>query len=65
MKSVHTIKDVDPSFEEIYIASFETPLDPDQYIRENGAEAFRKLFEAAVPYWKYDYDYHVSMRDRG
>ena len=62
MKSIHTIKDVDPSFDEIYVASFESPSDPDQFIRERGVEPFRRLLEAAVPYWQYDYNYHIAMR---
>ena len=57
MKCVHTIKDVDPSFEEIYIASFDTPSDPDEFIRKNGVEAFRKMIVDAVPYWEYLYAY--------
>ena len=57
MKSVHTIKDVEPSFEEIYIASFKSPSDPDQFIRDNGVDAFRKLLDEAVPYWEYLYRY--------
>ena len=57
MKCVHTIKDVDPSFEEIYISSFDTPSDPDEFIRKNGVEAFRKMIVDAVPYWEYLYAY--------
>lgn len=61
MKSVHTIKDVDPDFEEIYIASFKTPSDPDQFIREKGPEAFKKLLADAVPYWDYLFSYMKSI----
>ena len=57
MKSIHTIKDVDPSFEEIYVASFPEPSDPDQFIRESGVDAFRKLLSDAQPYWTYLYNY--------
>ena len=57
MKSVHTIKDVVPTFDEIYIASFDSPSDPDQFIRDNGVEAFKKLLNNAVPYWEYLYSY--------
>ena len=60
MKSVHTIKDVDPSFEEIHVACFKDPSDPDEFIRERGADAFRELLKAAIPYWKYLYDYNMS-----
>ena len=57
-RSIHTIQDVAPSFEEIYVALFTDPSDPDEYIRGRGAEAFRALVSEAVPYWKYMYDYH-------
>ena len=57
MKSVHTIKDVDPSFEEIYVACFKAPSDPDQFIRERGVEEFRRMIDEAEPYWKYLYNY--------
>lgn len=58
MKTIHTIKDVDIDFEDIYVACFDEPTDPDQFIRERGGEAFRKLLSAAVPYWRYLADYH-------
>lgn len=57
MRSVHTIKDVDMGFEEIYIACFPSPSDPDEYIRNNGPQAFQELIDRAVPYWKYLFDY--------
>ena len=57
MRSVHTIKDVDMSFDEIYVACFPTPSDPDEYIRKNGIDAFRSLVNDAVPYWDYLYAY--------
>ena len=60
IKSIHTIKDVDISFDEIYVALFREPCDPDQFIRERGGEAFVSLLDGAVPYWKYLYDYHSS-----
>ena len=56
-RSIHTIKDVDMDFEEIYVASFPEPSDPDEYIRKNGVEAFRKLLDEAVPYWRYLFEY--------
>ena len=62
MKSVHTIKDVDPSFEEIYVACFSEPSDPDEYIRERGGEAFRELLGNAVPYWCYLFEYKEGKR---
>lgn len=57
MKSIHTIKDVAPAFEEIFIASFQEPSDPDQFIRERGGEDFRELLKEAKPYWRYLFDY--------
>jgi DNA primase len=59
MRSVHTIKDVDPSFEEIYIVRFPEVSDPDEFIRNRGVEAFKKLIAEALPYWKYVSDYHT------
>ena len=59
-RSIHTIQDVAPSFEEIYVALFQEPSDPDEYIRSRGAEAFKTLVSEAVPYWKYMYEYHSS-----
>lgn len=53
MRSVHTIKDVDLSFEDILVACFPEPSDPDQFIREEGTDAFIALLRAAVPYWEY------------
>ena len=55
MRSIHTIKDVNIDFDSIYIAEFPSPSDPDEYIREHGAEAFRELINSAVPYWEYIY----------
>ena len=57
LRSIHTIKDVDIDFEEIYVASFPNPSDPDEYIREHGVDAFKKLLAEAVPYWEYIFDY--------
>ena len=59
-RTAHTIQDVDSSFEEIYVALFPEPSDPDEFIRGRGAGAFRTLLSEAVPYWKYSYDYHSS-----
>lgn len=60
MRSVHTIKDVAPDFEEIYVALLPVPSDPEEYIRERGGEAFRRLLDSAVPYWKYLHDYFAG-----
>lgn len=43
--------------DEIYIAGFDTPSDPDEYIRIRVVESFRNLLKSAVPYWEYLYHY--------
>lgn len=60
LKSIHAVKDVDISFEEIYVACFPAPCDPDEFIRERGVDEFHKLVAGAVPYWKYLSDYQMS-----
>lgn len=65
MKTIHTIKDIDPSFEEIYIACFDRPCDPDEYIHSEGAEAFCKLIAEAEPWWKYAYGYYETFNTHG
>ena len=62
MRSVHTIKDVDFRFEEIFVVRFPSPADPDSFIREMGPGQFEVVVKAAVPYWKYHADY---MEGRG
>ena len=57
MRSVHTIKDVDSAFEDIYVALFREPFDPDEFVREKGAEAFREIIAEALPYWTYLFNY--------
>lgn len=57
MRSLHTIKDVRPEFDEVYVALLPGPGDPDSFIRQTGADAFRNLIEKAVPYWIYLNDY--------
>lgn len=54
-RSIHTILDVSPDFNEIYVASFPKATDPDRYIRENGAQAFCSIIGKAVPWWEYLY----------
>jgi len=60
LRSIHTIKDVNLSFEEIYVATFPSPSDPDEFIRSRGAEAFKDLIENARPYWRYLSDYNSN-----
>lgn len=62
MKSVHTIKDVAPSFEEIYVVRFPEISDPDEYIRNHGVGEFLRLLDAAEPYWEYVYGYNKARR---
>lgn len=60
MASVHTIKDVDDRFDDIRVVRFPYPTDPDEYIRKEGADAFRQLLDEAVPYWQYLYEYKTK-----
>lgn len=62
MKSIHTIKDVCPAFDDIYVVQFPYPTDPDQFIRERGEYEFRLLLDKAVPYWQYLYNYMQESR---
>ena len=62
MKTIHAIKDVDPSFEEIYIAPFTYPCDPDEFIHDQGPDAFLKFLKETAPYWKYAYDYYSNLK---
>ena len=62
MRSVHTIKDVVPSFEEIYVVRFPEISDPDEYIRNHGVGEFLRLLDAAEPYWEYVYGYNKARR---
>lgn len=57
MRSIHTIKEVDISFDEIYIVAFPYPTDPDEYIRANGVGAFKELIANAQPFWRYLFEY--------
>lgn len=61
MRSVHTIKDVDISFEQIYVVELPRVCDPDEFIRTNGAAAFIGLLREAVPFWEYACRYHRSL----
>jgi len=62
MKCIHTIKDVAPSFEDIFVACFQEPTDPDQFVRERGVDELKKLLDSAQPYWRYLYDYKEDIR---
>ena len=61
MRTLHTIKGVAPEFEDIYVAPFAEPADPDEFIRSRGAEAFRRLLDQALPYWTYLYRYKEGL----
>lgn len=62
MKCIHTIKDVAPSFEDIFVACFQEPTDPDQFVRERGVDELKKILDSAQPYWRYLYDYKEDIR---
>ena len=61
MASVHTVKDVRPDFEDIYVVCPDIVCDPDSYIRERGQDEFLGLVAGAVPYWRYLYDHHMGL----
>ena len=60
-RTIHTIKDVDPSFDNIHIANFDSPCDPDEYVSKFGSEAFLNFLSGAVPYWRYACEYLDSL----
>ena len=53
MRSIHTIKDVDQRFENIYVVCFPEVTDPDSFLRQEGPDRFDTLVKGAVPYWNY------------
>ena len=61
MRTLFTLKDVAPEFEDLYVAPFSEPADPDEFIRSRGAEAFRQLLDQALPYWTYLYRYKEGL----
>lgn len=61
MKTIHTIKDVNPDFDAIYITLLPYPCDPDEFVRENGSAAFVDLLRGSKPYWRYVCDYFEQM----
>lgn len=56
-RSLHSIFDIMPDFNEVYVALFPTPSDPDEFIRSQGPEAFRRLIANAQPWHKFLSDY--------
>ena len=52
-RSLHAIFDIMPDFNEVYVAHFPTPSDPDEYIRANGAAAFCRLISEAQPWFRF------------
>lgn len=52
-KCLHSIFDVSPDFNEVYVACFPEVTDPDEYIRKYGEDAFRKVISKAAPWWEY------------
>ena len=53
LRSIHAIKEADITLEDIRIVEFNTPTDPDEFIRANGKKALQRLIDEALPYWKY------------
>lgn len=64
MRCVQAIKEIDFNFDEIYIALFSRPCDPDEFLRTNGADAFVRLLGEALPYWEYDYAFRKGLIGR-
>lgn len=60
-RTLHTIFGIRADFNEVYVAEFPVPSDPDEYIRKHGAAAFRKMLDSAKPWWKYISDYMESL----
>jgi DNA primase len=61
MRTLHTLKDVAPAFENVYVAPFAEPADPDEFIRGRGAYEFQELLSQALPYWTYLYRYKEGL----
>lgn len=57
IKSIHTIKEADIHFDDIYVAALDSICDPDEFIRSRGVDAFKKLISEAMPYWEFIADY--------
>lgn len=55
MRSVQAVKEIDFSFDEIYVALLPYACDPDEFMRGEGTEAFLDILRDALPYWEYDY----------
>lgn len=53
MRTIHTIKDVDLRFENIFVVELPYPGDPDSIIRERGRDEFERIIGTRIPYWKY------------
>ena len=64
MKSIHTIKDVDQTFENIFVVQFPAVSDPDEYLRANGRDAFLDLVRKAQPWWEYVNSYYSGLKAR-
>lgn len=62
MRTIHTIKDILPDFEDINIAAFSESSDPDEYINKYGSQAFLDFISRAVPYWQYMYEYYSARQ---
>lgn len=63
LRSIHTIQDVAIDFDGIYVVEFPEAADPDEYIRNYGAEAFRSLLRNAKHWSKYLSDNHSVIEE--
>ena len=55
LQSVHTIRDINPKFDNIFVTQFDTPTDPHDFIRRYGKDAFVEVLRGALPWWKFIY----------
>lgn len=53
LRSIHAIKEAVITLEDIRVVEFNTPTDPDEFVRTYGKKAFQRLIDEALPYWKY------------
>lgn len=60
MRSVHTVRDVDFSLEDIRVVVLPEPGDPDSFVRAHGPASFVELLRTASPYWEYEYRYRMQ-----
>lgn len=53
LRCIHSIKECELEYDNIYIVPLDEAGDPDSIIKEKGIDHFNALVEKAVPYWKF------------